>query len=58
MKDELISRKEAYETIYKRLFEVALSNINVKCYADEVCVDIAEHVLKSWIEDIPANKSK
>lgn len=51
---DLISRKEARELLYKRLYETALNNVGV-CMdgIEEVYQDIADNRLDTWISEIP-----
>lgn len=48
--DELI-RGSLSEHLKKRLYETAINNIRVKCDADTIYADIAEHRLDSWIDE-------
>ena len=48
--DELI-RNSLVEHLKKRLYETAINNIRVKCDADIVYAEIAEHRLDTWIDE-------
>jgi hypothetical protein len=52
--DDLISRKEAENTIRKLLMETALNCANAGDPLDEFYVDIAHNRLETWISLIPA----
>lgn len=56
---DLISRKEARELLYKRLYETALNNVGVCMDSiEEVYQDIADNRLDTWISEIPPSDEK
>lgn len=53
MNDDLVSRSEAREHIYKRLYETALNNTFVEVKdASNIFTDIADKRLNTWVQEI------
>lgn len=53
MNNDLVSRSEAREHLYKRLYETALNNTFVEVKdASHIFTDIADNRLNTWMQEI------